>query len=145
MLTIKTLNTKYTFMKSKILGFALLTGLLFSGSQAFSQSTKVVVYRKGCIYGAFAKYKVLVDHKQVATLGNNSIKTIDVAAGEHTIGPRQSKRAIKVDARNGEKTVVVYKTRFGIFGGRAHLKTMTVVQAKSKYKYFRNHADKMMM
>ncbi len=132
-------------MKKPFVALVLLAGISLSTVPANAQNSKVVVYRKGCAYGSLAKYKVLVDHKKVATLKNNAIYTTQLAPGEHLIAARQPKRSVKIDVRSGQDYVVVYKTRFGIFGGRPHLKVMTLAQAKEHYKYFRNHSSKMTM
>ena len=130
-------------MKTALITLGLIAGILLSGVNANAQS-KIIVYKKGCIYGAFAHYKVVLDGKKVANLHHNSIRAFSVTPGEHMVAPRQPRRGVKVNVRSGENEVVVYRTRFTIFGGRAHLRVMSEAKAKSRYKYFRKHADMMM-
>ena len=126
-------------MKNTLIA-TLIIGLAFtSGSKSYSQT--LVAFRKGCIYGALAKYNVEIDHKLVGTLNGNALKSFPLTPGNHIISPRQSHRGIKIAARSGETYVVQYKTRFGIFGARAKLKLMTVAQAKKHSKYFREHYE----
>jgi len=131
-------------MKNTIVILSLLAAFLLTDTRAYSKTptpkeATLIVYRKGCLYGALAKYKVIVDHKKLAQLKNNKIREFVIAPGDHRISPKQSNRAIKFNAESGQTYVVAYKTRIGIFGARPRLKVMTVEQAEKSSKFFRDH------
>ncbi len=128
-------------MKKSIVGIVLMSGILFANFSGSAQGSKLTVYRKGAAYGSLAKYKVNVDQKDVTTLKNNAIYSMNVAPGQHMVAPKQEKRGVNINVKPGENYVVVYKTHVGLFGGRPKLKVMTESEAKGKYKYFREHAD----
>jgi hypothetical protein len=108
---------------------------LFLSTSAFSQSAKLITYRPGCIYGSLAKYKVNVDNKEMATLKSKSIYETEITPGSHTISPKQSKRAVTIDAEANKTYVVEYKTPIHIFGARPKLKVVTLEQAEKSKKF----------
>ena len=122
-------------MKPTIISACVAIALFFSTS-AFSQSAaKLIAYRPGCIYGSLAKYKVNVDNKEMATLKSKSIYETELTPGNHTISPKQSKRAVTIDAEANKTYVVEYKTPLHIFGARPKLKVLTLEQAEKSKKF----------
>ena len=98
---------------------------------SFAQSnSKVIVYRKGSIYGGLAKYKVIVDGKEMEPLKGKSAYEFDLAPGSHTISPKQGKRAITFTTEAGKNYAVKYRTMLGLLGARPRLKLMTIAEAK---------------
>ena len=105
---------------------------------SFAQSdSKVIVYRKGSIYGGFAKFKVIVDGKEMESLKGNSAYAFNLAPGSHTISPKQDKRAITFTTVAGKNYAVKYRTMLGLFGARPRLKEMTIAEAKEDAKVVR--------
>ena len=103
---------------------------------SFAQSdSKVIVYRKGSIYGGLAKYKVIVDGKEMEPLKGKSAYAFNLAPGSHTISPKQSKRAITFTTVAGKNYAVKYRTMLGLFGARPRLKEMTIAEAKEDAKF----------
>ncbi len=105
---------------------------------SFAQSnSKVIVYRKGSIYGGLAKYKVIVDGKEMEPLKGKSAYEFDLAPGSHTISPKQGKRAITFTTEAGKNYAVKYRTMLGLLGARPRLKLMTIAEAKDDAKVVR--------
>ena len=105
---------------------------------SFAQSnSKVIVYRKGSIYGGLAKYKVIVDGKEMEPLKGKSAYEFDLAPGSHTISPKQGKRAITFTTEAGKNYAVKYRTMLGLLGARPRLKLMTIAEAKEDSKVVR--------
>ncbi len=103
---------------------------------SFAQAdSKVIVYRKGSIYGGLAKYKVIVDGKEMESLKGKSAYAFNLAPGSHTISPKQSKRAITFTTEAGKNYAVKYSTMLGLFGARPRLKQMSVAEAKDDAKF----------
>ena len=112
---------------------------------SFAQSdSKVIVYRKGSIYGGLAKYKVIVDGKEMQSLKGNSAYEFNLAPGSHTISPKQGKRAITFKTEAGKNYAVKYRTMLGIFGARPRLKEMTIAEAKDDAKIVRKKFNTVM-
>ena len=123
-------------MKSKIITSLFILTALFLTSNAISQSqAKLIVYRPGCVYGSLAKYKVNLDNRDVATLKSNSIYETEISSGSHTIAPKQSKRAVSINAEAGQTYVVEYKTPIHLFGAKAKLRVLTLAQAEKSKKF----------
>ena len=98
---------------------------------SFAQSgSNVIVFRKGSIYGGLAKYKVIVDGKEMEPLKGKSAYEFNLAPGTHTISPKQSNRAITLKTEAGKNYAVKYRTMLGLFGARPRLKVMTIAEAK---------------
>lgn len=131
-------------MKTISSTIAIIALIFFSNSNVFSQTTKLIVYRKGSPYGLLAHYQVKIDGKETGSLKNNSVESFDITPGEHTLSPRQDHRAITFNAKAGQTYVVKYKTRIGIFGARPKLKIMTIENAQQDSKLVAS-ADKMKM
>ncbi len=125
-------------MKRAFVKSAFLVSFILAGLSGFSQS-KVIFYRKGCVYGALAGYKVRVDEKELATLKGNSVFTTLLSTGTHNIAPKQVRRGISLAVKDGQTYVVKYITKITLFGARPRLKVMTVEEAKKDSKYFREH------
>ncbi len=105
---------------------------------SFAQSnSKVIVYRKGSIYGGFAKYKVIVDGKEMEPLKGNTAYEFNLAPGSHTISPKQGKRAITFTTEAGKNYAVKYRTMLGLLGARPRLKVMSIAEAKEDAKVVR--------
>lgn len=127
-------------MKVKIISIVLLSILIVSQASAFNGSpaaknAKLIVYRKGCLYGSLATYKVSVDDKNIGDLRGTSFYNVDLTPGNHIIAPKQAARAVTIDAKEGETYVVKYKTRIGIFGARPKLQVMTLEEARKDKKF----------
>lgn len=126
-------------MKQQMNKFLLGAMLTLCSIVTFAQSTsKVIVYRKGSIYGGFAKFKVIIDGKEMNILKGNSTYAYDLAPGAHTISPKQSRRAITLNTEAGKTYVVKYRTMLGLFGARPRLKVLTLDEAKEDAKVIRN-------
>lgn len=117
-------------MNTILLTFALL----IIGSTVFAQDAKVIVYRKGCLYGNLAKFQVDVDGKNLSTLKNKDMYQFNLAPGAHMIGPKQEKRQITLDVKANETYYVKYRTMIGLFGARPRLKVMTSSDAMADSK-----------
>lgn len=117
---------------NKVKIFALF--LIVSSSVLAQKSAKLITYRKGCPYGSFAKYKVMVDGKQMGELKSKSSYTTELTPGEHTISPKQSKRAVNVNMEAGKTYVVKYKNRIGLFGARPKLEVIPYEEAQKDSK-----------
>ena len=124
---------KKVFIKA---GFLLV--FVMAALSGFSQS-KVIFYRKGCLYGGLAGYKVKVDEKELATLKGSSVFATSLTPGTHNISPKQVRRGISLDVKDGQTYVIKYVTKIGLFGARPRLKVMTVEEARKDSKYFREH------
>ena len=111
-----------------VLTMLLVLSSMISSAQSDS---KVIVYRKGSIYGGLAKYKVIVDGKEMTPLKGKSAYVFNLAPGKHTISPKQSNRAITFNTEAGKNYAIKYRTMLGIFGARPRLKEMTITQAKN--------------
>ena len=123
-------------MKTIFFSLGLMAmSLLANATDNAPQTAKLIVYRKGCIYGSMARYKVIEDGKQLTTLKNKSVYTTDLTPGSHTIAPNNAKKAVTIDAQDGQTYVVKYKTHFGLFGARPSLKVMTLDEAKQDPKF----------
>lgn len=123
-------------MKKVFLAFGLVgMSFLANATDNAPQSAKLIVYRKGCIYGSMARYKVIEDGNELTTLKNKSSYATDLTAGTHTIAPKNSKKGVTINAQDGQTYVVKYKTRFGLFGARPKLEVMTLEQAKQDSKF----------
>ena len=130
-------------MKTRFITIGLITTMMLFVLTGFSQrASKVIFYRTGCVYGLLAHYKVIVDGKELFILKNKSIQSVMLDAGNHTISPKQSKRAITLDVQAGHVYVVKYRTMIGILGARPRLKIMTLEEAKKDSKLVREYADK---
>ncbi len=123
----------------KLIKIAFISALVLFAHSSFAQNAKIITYRKGCIYGALAKYKVKIDGNEMAELKGTSIYTASVTPGTHTVSAKQPKRMVTIEAKAGETYVVKYASRFGFFGVRPKLKIMTVAEAMKDSKYFKNH------
>jgi hypothetical protein len=121
-------------MKKNLLRSVFTFIVLFSCVGAFAQQSKVIVYRKGSIYGSLQKYRVNVDGTEMARLKNNGVYTFDIAPGSHTISPKNKKHAITLNTLPGKTYVVRYNTVLGLFGGRARLREVNLDQAKKESK-----------
>lgn len=121
-------------MKKKLLTIVLTFVSMFAFINLYAQESKVVVYRKGCIYGSLAKYKVNVDGKEMSSIRNNSTYSFNLAPGSHTISPKNKKHAITFNTEAGKSYAVKYRTVFGLFGARPRLKEMTLDAAKKDDK-----------
>ena len=108
--------------------------VMFSVTLFAQQSAKLITYRKGSPYGLFAKFPVNVDGKEVGKLKSGSVVTTDLTPGSHEISPKQSKRAITINAEAGKTYVVKYRNMLGLFGVRPRLKEVTLEEAKADYK-----------
>ena len=115
----------------KKVNIALTVMFVVASFISFAQSgSKVIVYRKGSIYGGLAKYKVIVDGKEMEPLKGKSAYQFNLAPGSHTISPKQGKRAITFTTEAGKNYAVKYRTMLGLFGARPRLKQMTIAEAK---------------
>ncbi len=122
-------------MKSNILIITLTAASFFLADNLKAQpNAKLIVYRKGSPYGLLARYKVNVDNKEVTTLKNSSMQSVEITPGSHTISAKQPKRAVQLNAEAGKTYVVKYRTMLGIFGARPRLKVMTLDEAKKDSK-----------
>lgn len=124
-------------MKKLILKTTFLAVAICFSATVFAQDAKLITYRKGCIYGLLAKFKVNVDGNEVGTLKNSSVVTTSITPGQHTISPKQKNRSISLNAEAGKTYVVKYRTMLGIFGARPRLKEMTLEAAKKDFKKVR--------
>lgn len=128
-------NATYT-MKSLFMALCLSAGTLMAAyAETAPKAANLIVYRKGCIYGSMAKYKVNVDNQEMAKLKNKSIYTTTLTPGSHTVAPKNPNKAVTINAQDGQTYVVQYKTRFGLFGARPKLKVMTLDEAKQDKKF----------
>lgn len=129
-------NTTTYFMKTSIIALGLFISSLLATAETpgAPKSAKLIVYRKGCIYGSMARYKVVEDGKELASLKNNSMYTAELTPGSHTISAKQPKRSVTINVQEGQTYVVKYKTRFGIFGARPKLEVTTLEAAKKDTK-----------
>jgi hypothetical protein len=119
----------------KKVNIALTLIFVLASFISFAQSdSKVIVYRKGSIYGGLAKYKVIVDGKEMETLKGKSAYEFNLAPGTHTISPKQAKRAITIKTEAGKNYAVKYRTMLGLFGARPKLKVLTISEAKEDSK-----------
>ena len=122
-------------MKKSIVKASLsIVCMMFSVTLFAQQSAKLITYRKGSPYGLFAKFPVNVDGKEVGKLKSGSVVTTDLTPGSHKISPKQSKRAITINAEAGKTYVVKYRNMLGLFGVRPRLKEVTLEEAKADYK-----------
>lgn len=122
-------------MKKLLIKNMIAIAVLFAFNDGFAQSkSKVIVYRKGSPYGAFAKYQVIVDGKQMDVLKGSSTHSYELAPGSHTISPKQSKRAITLNTEAGKTYVIKYKNMLGLFGVRPKLKLLSLEEAKEDSK-----------
>jgi hypothetical protein len=112
----------------------LAAAFLFVGSSLFAQDAKVIVYRKGCLYGSLANFKVNVDGKNLSTLKSKDKFEFNLAPGSHLIGPKQEPRQITLDVKPNQTYYVKYRTMIGLFGARPSLKIMTADEAKEESK-----------
>ena len=108
--------------------------MMFSVTLFAQQSAKLITYRKGSPYGLLAKFPVNVDGEEVGKLKSGSVVTTDLTPGSHTISPKQSKRAITINAVAGKTYVVKYRNMLGLFGARPRLKEVTLEEAKADYR-----------
>ena len=120
-------------MKFKSLTIAL--ALVMITCNVFSQSAKLIVFRPASAYGSLAKYKVMVDGKEVTKLSTNSMYQMDITSGSHTVSSKQMNRAINIDAKAGETYVVSYKTPLHILGAKAKLKSYTLAEAQADKRF----------
>ena len=125
-------------MKKLIIKTLIAIVALFAFNDGFAQAkSKVIVYRKGSPYGAFAKYQVIVDGKQMDVLKGSSTHSYELVPGTHTISPKQSRRAITLNTESGKTYVVKYRNMLGLFGVRPKLKVLTLEEAKEDAKIVR--------
>jgi len=130
-------------MKFKLFTLSMVTVLL--SSAGFSQSqAKLIVYRPASIYGSLANYKVIVDNKEVATLKTKSMYEMDITPGTHTVSPKQSNRAISINAKPGETYVVEYKTPLHILCAKPKLQVMSIAEAQKDKRFQNVKEDKKM-
>ncbi|RYF66341.1 MAG: hypothetical protein EOO39_23210 [Cytophagaceae bacterium] len=123
-------------MKALVIALCLSAGSLFAATpNEGPQAANLIVYRTGCLYGSMAKYRVNIDNQEQTKLKNKSIYTTTLTPGSHTIAPKNSNKAVTVNAQDGQTYVVQYKTRFGLFGARPKLKVMTLDEAKQNKKF----------
>ena len=121
-------------MKTKYL-FSILVAFALSITFSFSQSAKLIVYRPASIYGSLAKYQVNVDDKEVATLKSKSMYQMDLSPGNHTVSPKQSTRAVTINAQAGQTYVVKFGTPLHILGARPKLKVIPFADAQNDSRY----------
>ena len=113
-------------MKKLLIKSMIAIVVLFAYNDGFAQGkSKVIVYRKGSPYGAFAKYQVIVDGKQMDVLKGSSTHSYELAPGSHTISPKQIRRAITLNTEAGKTYVVKYRNMLGLFGVRPKLKVLS--------------------
>ena len=126
-------------MKNKLFVMAILAIAFSAHNDVFAQQkAKLVVYRDGGVYGSMANYKVKVDGKEVATLPNRGVYTVDLTPGSHTVSPAQEKRGVTINAEAGKTYVVQYRTPIHILGAHAKLVTQTPEEAMSHSRYLNN-------
>lgn len=129
------IKTKNKLMKKSIIKTSLaVICMMFSVTLFAQQTAKLIAYRKGSPYGLFAKFPVNVDGKEVGKLKSGSVVTTDLTVGSHSISPKQSKRAITLNAQAGKTYVVKYRNMLGLFGVRPRLKEVTLEEAKADYR-----------
>ena len=129
------IKTKKKIMKKSITKTTLaIICMMFSVTIFAQQSAKLIAYRKGSPYGLFAKFPVNVDGKEVGKLKSGSVVTTDLTVGSHSISPKQSKRAITLNAQAGKTYVVKYRNMLSLFGVRPRLKEVTLEEAKADYR-----------
>ena len=132
-------------MKMKKINIALTLLFVLSSFISFAQTgSKVIVYRKGSIYGGLAKYKVIVDGKEMESLKGKSAYEFNLTPGSHTISPKQGKRAITFTTEAGKNYAVKYRTMLGLLGARPRLKVMTIAEAKEDAKVVREQFNTVM-
>ncbi len=123
-------------MKTKF--FVLIVfAIVVTNFSAYSQSAKLIVFRPASAYGSLAKYKVMVDGKEVSTLKSNSMYEMDLTPGSHSVSPKQANRAVNIDAQAGQTYVVKYSTPLHILGAKAKLKTLTLAEAQESKRFTR--------
>lgn len=121
-------------MKSKSIAL-IISAIVITNCNVFSQSAKLIVYRPASAYGSLATYKVNVDNKEVTTLKTNSMYEMDLTPGSHTVSAKQMKRAVTINAQSGQTYVVEYKTPIHILGAKAKLETFTLDEAQSNKRF----------
>jgi hypothetical protein len=64
---------------------------------------------------------------------SNSISETEISACNHTSAPKQSKRAVNINAKSGQTCVGEYMTPFQLFGAKAKLSAF-VFLVKKRHK-----------
>ena len=126
-------------MKKVLIVASLFTGYVAAFAEtppAAPKAAKLIVFRNGGIYGSMAKYQVIQDNEKVTELKPKGYEVLSLTPGTHTIAPKNSNKAVTINAQDGQTYVVQYKTRFGLFGARPKLKVMSVAEAQDESTFF---------